>query len=129
MAHEATLIKADLLDDLCEFGRTAPVPLWVVQQFANDFNTLGVYVRILTAAELADSEKMCVTVSETWARELLEGGLRKAMQLLLDVGAVTQVATYPSGKVRFRIEEFPPRVRAELESYRRPDGRLVAAFV
>jgi hypothetical protein len=128
MGHEASLIRADLLDDLCEFGRTAPVPLWVVQRFSDDFGTLGVYVRILSAAELADPEKMCVTVSKSWARELLEGDLREPMSRLLDVGAVTQVAAYRSGKVRFQIEEFPPRVRAELDSYRRPGGRLVAAF-
>lgn len=130
MGHEMTVIRGPLAQQLSEYARTAPMPLWVVQSLASDFAALGLYARIASAAALEDEEKMCVTVSKRWAEALFgEGGKHSQdMGRLIKSGAVTKVAEYRSGKARLRMEPYPPDVREQLEGYRRPNGLLVAAF-
>jgi hypothetical protein len=130
MGHEASVIRGSLAQQLGEYAKAAPLPLWVVQSLPSDFPALGLYARIATAAVLEDEEKMCVTVSRGWAEALFgESGIHaETMGRLTEVGAIVKVAEYKSGKVRLRMEPYPPDIREELEAYRRPNGRLVASF-
>lgn len=128
MGHSASVIRSDVMEELGSYGRTAPLALWVVQELDGQFATLGVYARIASAAAHENPDTLCVTASREWADLLFHGELRDAMDRLLEIGAITKVAAYRSGKVRLRVEPYPPDVREELESYRRPDGRLVVAF-
>ena len=79
---------------------------------------------------MEDPDRMRVTVSSEWADALFgeTGEFQERMQLLLDIGAITEFARYRSGKVRLQMEAYPPEIREELDSYRRPNGKLVAAF-
>lgn len=130
MAHEKSVIRGLLMQEFGEYAKTTPVPIWVVQKLEGRYEALGLYTRIASAAAVADLEKMRVTVSKGWASSLLEeGGMYYGdMSTLLEIGAITRIAQYESGKVRFQIETYPPKIRQELDSYRRPDGRLVASF-
>ena len=130
MGHEKSVISGTFMQELGEYSKAAPLPLWVVHALGSRFQTLGLYARIASAASLENDEKMRVTVSKGWATALLgeTGAHYPDMSALLKIGAITKVAEYASGKVRFQIETYPPAVREEMDAYRRPDGRLVANF-
>ena len=130
MGHEASVIDGTLMNNFGEYAQTAPLPLWVVGKLSEDFSALGLYGRIASAATMEDPDRMRVTVSREWADALFEedGEFHEKMQLLLDIGAITEFARYRSGKVRLQMEAYPPEIREELDSYRRPNGKLVAAF-
>lgn len=130
MGHKGSVIKGSLMQQLSEYARTAPMPLWVVQNLPSDFAALGLYARIASAAALEDEEKMCVTISSKWAEALFgeQGAHVETMSRLVEAGAIVKVAEYGSGKVRLHLEPYPPDIREELEGYRRPGGALVAAF-
>jgi hypothetical protein len=130
MGHEGSVIRGSLMQQLSEYARTAPMPLWVVESLSSDFAALGLYARIASAAALEDEERMCVTVSRKWAEALFqkEGVHAETMSRLTEAGAVVKVAEYKSGKVRLHLEPYPPDIREELEGYRRPGGTLIAAF-
>jgi len=128
MGHEASTIDGVLMQQFGEYGRVAPLPLWVTQELHSDFEALGLYARIASAAAIEDPEKMRVTVSKHWADALFRGDLVRPMNALVEIGALTQQAEYKSGKVRFQMEAYPPVIREELDAYRRPNGKLVASF-
>lgn len=128
MAHAGTMIPAALMYELGEYGAETPLALWVVAEFKDDFMALGLYARIVGGTAKDDGEPGRVTVSKEWAEMLMEGDLKEDMAKLMKAGAITKVATYRSGKMRFAVEKYPPHIRAEMEAYRRPDGRLVVAF-
>lgn len=129
MAHAGLMIPAALMHELGEYGADAPLALWVVAEFKDDFMALGLYARIVGGTASDDGEGCRVTVSKEWAEMLMEGDLKEDMAKLMEAGAITKVATYQSGKIRFAIEKYPPHIKEQIEAYRRPDGRLVAAFV
>lgn len=130
MGHEASVIDGSLMNELGQYAETAPLPLWVVARIDQEFEALGLYGRISSAAVMDDVEKMRVTVSKAWADELFgeNGDYAGSMRLLMEIGAITKVAEYQSGKVRLQMESYPPEIREELNAYRRPSGKLVAAF-
>lgn len=130
MGHEASVIDATKMSEFGEYAQTAPLPLWVVGKLDEEFEAIGLYGRIASAAAREDSARMRVTVSKKWADALFgEGGeFSKPMGLLMEIGAITQVAAYRSGKVRLQMETYPPTVREELNNYRRPNGKLVVTF-
>lgn len=130
MGHEASVIDATLMNEFGQYAQTAPFPIWVVAKLSEEFEALGLYARIASAATMEDSDRMRVTISKDWADALFgeDGEWKKPMQFLLDVEAITKVAVYRSGKVRLQMEAYPPDIRDELDAYRRPNGKLVAAF-
>ena len=130
MGHEASVIDATLMNEFGQYAQTAPFPIWVVARLDEEFEALGLYARIASAATMEDSERMRVTVSKEWAEDLFSesGEWAESMKLLLDIQAITKVAVYRSGKVRLQMEAYPPEIRDELVAYRRPNGKLVAAF-
>lgn len=130
MGHEASVINGTLMNNFGEYAQTAPLPLWVVGKLSYEFEALGLYGRIASAAAMEDPEKMRVTISDEWAQALFgeDGDFREQMKLLMDIGAITEVARYRSGKIRLQMESYPPEIKEELELYRRPNGKLVAAF-
>lgn len=130
MGHEASVIDGTLMNNFGEYAQTAPLPLWVVGKLSEDFQALGLYGRIASAATMEDPDRMRVTVSREWAESLFdEGGeFQKEMKLLVEIGAITEYARYRSGKVRLQMEAYPPEIKEELDAYRRPNGKLVAAF-
>jgi hypothetical protein len=130
MGHEASVISGSRMNDFGEYAQTAPLPLWVVGRLSSEFEALGLYGRIASAAAMEDPEKMRVTISRDWAQALFsEGGdFEKPMKLLMDIEAITEVAKYRSGKIRLQMEAYPPEIKEELEQHRRPNGKLVAAF-
>lgn len=128
MGHEASVINGVLMQEFGEFARSAPLPLWVTQKLHNDFEALGLYARIASAAAMDDPEGMRVTVSKRWADALFREDFVRPMEALLEIGAITQQAVYRSGKVRLQMETYPPVIRNELDGYRRPGGKLVTSF-
>lgn len=130
MSHEESVISSTRMRELGEYSKFAPLPIWVVYYLESDFDSLGLYARIASAAALESDHVMRVTVSKEWAQALFskEGAHAVAMRRLLDVGAITKVAEYGSGKVRLQMEAYPPVIRQELDLYRRPDGKLVATL-
>ncbi len=130
MGHEKSVIDGVLMQEYAQYAQYAPMPIWVVSKLSADYAILGLYGRLAAAAALEDPDKMRVTMSKEWADALFEegGSLAGPMRTLLDVGAVTKVAGYQSGKARLQMEAYPPAVRQELNGYRRPGGLLVAAF-
>jgi hypothetical protein len=130
MGHEVSVIDGALMNELGQYAETAPLPLWVVAKLDQEFEALGLYGRIASAAVMDDVEKMRVTVSKAWAKELFgeNGDYAAPMRQLMEIGAITKVAEYQSGKVRLQMEPYPPEIREELDAYRRPNGKLVAVF-
>jgi hypothetical protein len=130
MGHEASVIDGALMNEFGEYARTAPIPLWVVAKLHSEFETLGLYSRIASAAAEESDTVLRVTMSKDWGDMLFreEGALAGAMKRLMEIGAVTKVAEYQSGKVRLQMESYPPEIREELDAYRRPNGKLVAVF-
>jgi hypothetical protein len=130
MGHEASVIDGVLMHEYSQYAQFAPMPFWVVGKLSADYPALGLYGRLSAAAALEDSTKMRVTVSKEWAEALFGAGgaLEGSMKILTDIGAITKVAEYQSGKVRIQMEAYPPAIRQELEEYRRPNGKLVASF-
>lgn len=132
MGHEASVIDGALMREFGEYARTAPLPVWVVAKLHSEFEVLGLYCRIASAAaeESDGTDSIRVTMSKDWGDMLFreEGSLADGMKRLLEIGAVTKVAEYQSGKVRLQMEPYPPEIREELDAYRRPNGKLVAVF-
>ncbi|AXH66340.1 hypothetical protein SEA_SATIS_181 [Streptomyces phage Satis] len=132
MGHEASVIDGALMREFGGYARTAPLPMWVVAKLHSEFETLGLYSRILSAAAEEDDSGpvLRVTASKDWGDLLFrdEGSEAESMKRLLEIGAITKVAEYQSGKVRLQMEPYPPEIREEIDAYRRPNGKLVAVF-
>lgn len=130
MGHEASVIDGVLMHDYGQYAQYAPMPVWVVSKLSADYPALGLYSRLATAAALEDPEKMRVTLTKEWVDSLFGGDaeLTGSMAALLNIGAITRVAEYQSGKMRIQMEAYPPAIRQELDGYRRPNGKLVASF-
>lgn len=130
MGHATSVIDGALLQEYGQYADYAPLPFWVVSKLSADYPALGLYSRLAAAAALEDAEKMRVTLTKEWVDALFGGDaeLTGSMEALLNVGAITKVAEYQSGKIRIQMEAYPPAIRRELNGYRRPDGRIVASF-
>ncbi len=131
MGHEASVIDGILMNEYGQYARYAPMPFWVVSKLGSDYPALGLYGRLAAAAALEDPDGMRLTLSKEWTDSLFgeeDEQLADSMEALLNIGAITKVAEYRSGKTRIRMESYPPVIRKELDGYRRPGGKLVASF-
>lgn len=130
MKNETNLIDGHLMNEFGEYARSAPLPIWVATKLYMNFEALGLYGRIASAASESDPEKMRVTISKAWAEALFQedGEFAGSMSKIMDIGAITKVGYQAGGRIRLQVEAYPPDIRKKMNAYRRPDGRLVATF-
>ncbi|MCP9209646.1 hypothetical protein [Streptomyces cucumeris] len=120
-------INVEQMDGFARSGKATQVADWViVLNLTPQAHVL--YMRMGRLASLEDDKGVRVTLTKQQADELAGGDGEAALKELLKVGAVSKVAAYKTGKVRFEIEIYPPEVRALMGDYRRAHGLPVVTF-
>lgn len=108
-------------------GRSTEVADWVILlDLAPESHVL--YMRMGRMAAHEDLKGVRVTIDKAEADRLCGGDGVAALQELLQVGAITRVAVYKSGKARFQIEVYPPEVRTLMSGYRHEGGLPLVSF-
>lgn len=110
-------------------GRATQIADWVIALgLAPQSHVL--YMRVCRIAELEDAKGVCFTITQREADRLSGGNGNEALKELVSVGALTKVAVYTKGekKVRFRVEIYPPEVRALRGEYRQAGGLPVVSY-
>ena len=86
------------------------------------------YLRMCRIAAHEDRNGIRLTLDKAEADNLSGGNGVGALRELLSVGAVTKIASYKSGKVRFQVEVYPPEVRALMGGFRHEGGLPVVTY-
>jgi hypothetical protein len=115
------------LDDFARSGRATEVADWVIALNLKP-HTHVLYMRMCRIARIEDREGIRLTLTREEADNLSRGDGSEALNELLGVGAITKVAAYRSGKVRFQIEIYPPEVRSLMGEYRQAAGMPVVSY-
>lgn len=108
-------------------GRATEVADWVILLDLAPHSHI-LYMRMGRAASHEDQRGVRVTLSKDDADRLSGGDGVSALRELLQVGAITRVAAYKSGKARFQIEVYPPEVRSLMSEYRHEGGLPLVTF-
>lgn len=108
-------------------GKATEVADWVILMDLAPHSHI-LYMRMGQIASHEDQRGVRVTLTRQEADRLCGGHGVDALRELLQVGAITRVAVYKSGKARFQIEVYPPEVRALMGEYRHAGGLPVVTF-
>lgn len=120
-------MSVDELDGFARSGRATQVADWVILLGLKP-ETHVLYIRLCRAASTEDRNGVRVTVTKADADRMSGGNGVDSLKELVRVGAITKVATYRSGKIRFEIEVYPPEVRALMGDYRQAAGMPVVSY-
>lgn len=115
------------LDGFARSGKATQVADWVILLGLKP-ETHVLYMRLCREAANEDRNGVRVTVTRADADRMSGGNGIEALKELLRVGAITKVATYQSGKVRFEIEIYPPEVKSLMGDYRQAAGMPVVSY-
>lgn len=124
LGNTISLDRMGALHDSCAATSVAD---WVVMLDLAP-QTLVLYMRMCRLAGIEDAHRVRVTLTLDEANRLSGGDGGAALRELLEVGAITTVAKYKSGKTRYEIQDFPPRSRDALSDYRHARGLPVVSF-
>ncbi len=120
-------MSVDELDGFARSGRATQVADWVILLGLKP-ETHVLYIRLCRAASTEDRNGVRVTVTKADADRMSGGNGVESLKELVRVGAITKVATYRSGKVRFEIQVYPPEVRSLMGDYRQAAGMPVVSY-
>ncbi|MFE0472406.1 hypothetical protein ACFW2V_12400 [Streptomyces sp. NPDC058947] len=125
--HLGNTISIERMGEFHEACAATSVADWVIMlDLAPE--SLVLYMRMCRLAEIEDTQRTRVTLTRDEANTLSGGDGGAALRDLLEVGAITKVAAYKSGKTRYAIQDLPPRTRAAAGEYRQAGGLPVATF-
>jgi len=108
-------------------SRTTEIADWVIVLDLAPHSYM-LYLRMCRIAAHEDNRGVRLTLDKAEADNLSGGHGVKALRELLSVGAITRVASYKSGKVRFQVEVYPPEVRALMSDFRHEGGLPVMTY-
>lgn len=87
------------------------------------------YVQMSRLARIHDTERaMRITLPADELDRLSQGDGQKAIEELKAVGAVTVVARYKGGSVRYETEQYPPQIREYLKQFAHVRGLPMVSY-
>jgi hypothetical protein len=117
----------DEMAEMHEGGQYTWVSDWVL---ALDLRpeTIRLYVMMCFAAKDDESGGTRITLTRPQANAFAKGDGYAAIQELMEVGAITQVADYANGRIRFRLQDYPPKVQTLIDRRVQVDGKPVVTY-
>jgi hypothetical protein len=117
----------DEAGQLHEDGQYTWVSDWVL---ALDLSpqALRLYVKMCLAAKDDESGGTRITLARKQTSALAGGDGPAAIQELLAVGAVTAISEYASGKIRYQLEDYPPRVKTLVDRRVQVGGKPIITY-
>lgn len=118
----------DELSEMQEAGGYTYLSDWVLAEPLSP-KALALYARLCLLAKMDEQfgdTHMTLTVEQ--ADTYCGGGGKVALEELLKAGAISRVSSGGRSGTRYRLEDYPPRVRAERAGYTQGDGKPLVTY-